>query len=74
MQKQSLKWILIEELKLAAIGLCVIIVLAGLNYFYQLKIEKIKMRWPVIRLSIINSVILGFVLCLIYMYWDWDGM
>jgi hypothetical protein len=67
-QRPDLKWFHTEELKLAAIGLCILIVLAGLNYFYQVKIEKIKSPSPVIRLSIINSLILSFVFCLIHIY------
>ncbi len=73
-QKPSLEWILLRELKLAATGIGILLILADLNYFYQVKIEKIKTVRPVIRLSLINGLILIFMLGLIFFYEisDWS--
>ncbi len=73
-QLPSSEWILNRELKSAGGGLCVILFLAGVNYFYLVKIEKIKTPGPVIRLSIINCLILTLLISLIHLYyWDWQN-
>ena len=61
-------WIINQELKIALFLICIVGILGLLSYLYQRKFEKLSKKEPIIKLTLVNSLIVILTLILTYVH------